>query len=200
MRVLVYTMYSHEYQQIADVTLPVLKEYCAKHGYDWEIIRLPDHHWEYAKHEYLKEKMKWGIDLFWYLDVDALITNQDIKIESFLDDEHEFYITHDGFELNGGSIIIKNTKMGRLFNDLILWQRKDFDNEQNAINFWAKHLQGIVKALPHPSINSFDYSLYPEFPDTRGREQGHWHEGDFVFHAPALGLGKRVEVLKSKIK
>jgi hypothetical protein len=195
-------MYSTAYQEIADITLPVLKSYCEKHGYDWEIIRLPDHHWEFEKHEYLKEKMKWGIDVFFYLDVDALITNTEIKIESFLDDEHDLYLTHDGFELNGGSMIIKNTDIGKWANEVIINLKGAFPNEQNAINFLMQspNFNQWVKVLPHPSINSFDYSLYPEFPDRRSREQGHWEEGCFVFHAPALSLDKRVEVLKSKIK
>jgi hypothetical protein len=200
MRVVCTTMFSPSHQALADISVPNLREYCSIHGYEISLIEIENDKWEYKKHEAFKTMM--GIldegDVIWYKDVDSVITNMSVKITDFVQSEHHFFITRDFNELNGGSVIIKNTKVGRSFNDLILWQRKDFPNEQNAFNFWAKYLEpSLIKVLPHPSINSYDYSLYPECEKVRSIYQGHWREGDFVLHTPGLSFDKRVEVLKN---
>jgi hypothetical protein len=197
MRVVCCTYYSPSHKELADICLPNLSEYCSRHGYYMWVENIENNKWGYVKHEIFKGLFEKGFDVVWYKDIDSLITNLSVPIEGFIDDEHHFFITKDFNELNGGSVIVKNTKIGRLFNDLILWQRKDFENEQNAYNFWAKYLEPtLIKILPHPSINSYRYDLYPECENVRSIYQGHWREGDFVLHTPGLPMEKRIEVLK----
>ena len=197
--IVVCTEYGSNYWGIAAITVPVIKHYCKKNEYAFRelILEGTGNEYAYKKNEFFVELFNDGFDAIFYLDADAIITNHIIRIEKFMDGKHEMFITEHLGEVNGGSLIIKNTREGRILNQAILELRHDFDNEQNVM----QHLRGNtwfddqVKILPHPSINSFDYSLYPECPNIRQREQGHWQKSDFVFHAPGLGISKREEVL-----
>lgn len=197
-------MYSPSHQALADVTWPNLREYCKIHGYVPAKIGVQNDKWEYKKHEFFKSVFQdmEEIGLIWYRDVDSVITDLTKPITDFIDDEHSFFITEDAMELNGGSVIIKNNGFGIAFNNAVLRQRDLFQNEQNVYNsFRSLYHPYLIKVLPHPSINSYDYSLYPEYPNIRSREQGHWHDGDFVLHTPGLPFEKRIEILKNvKIK
>lgn len=182
-------------------TFENLQRYCNRHGYAIHLIMVDDDKWEYKKHEAFEYLFGIGYDVIWHKDDDVLITNMNIKIESFIDDKHDFFITEDFNELNGGSVIIKNTTWGRLVNDTVLGHREYYENEQNAINQLMKTPQfnQFVKILPQSTINSYRYDLYPECKRYVGREEfGDWVEGkSFVLHVPALALEKRIEILKN---
>lgn len=199
MSIALFTEYGDNYKEIAVITTPIMREYCSLRGYDFHEVRLWDEtRWPYKKHWKIRDLFDLGYKMVWYLDVDAVITNLNYRIEDFIDDEHSFFITKDFNELNGGSVIIKNDKNGRLFNDMVLNAGHTYENEQNFYNAAFEGLRSIMKVLPHPSINSYDYSLYPECKEYVGREDlGDWKEGHFILHVPALGIDKRIEVLKS---
>ena len=200
MKVTVVSMWAKNYSEIAEITIPNLLSYCERHGYDFRSILLEDGNaYHFRKHEFFKELFETDVDVIFYLDVDCLITNHNIKVEDFINDTYCFYITKDVHELNGGAVIIKNDRAGRMLNDIILGERDMFENEQNVYNSFPMITVGVefMKILNHPSINSYDYSLYPEYPNIREREQGHWHEGDFVLHVPGAPMNVRIERLKN---
>lgn len=200
MRVIVFTEYGSNYLRIANVTVPVNAEYCERHGYQFRILELEGtgNEYYYKKHEYIRDLLDNDeADVVFYLDCDAIITNHQLPITNFISYGAIFMITeHDG-ELNGGAILVRNGNRGNDINNFILARRDKFPNEQNVLNHYKYHLGygGAMSVLPHPSFNSFDYSQYPEFPDLRKPEQGHWVEGCFVLHTPALSVEKRIEVL-----
>jgi hypothetical protein len=199
MKVTVVSMWAKNYSEIADITIPNLLAYCERHGYDFRSILLEDGNaYHFRKHEFFKELFETDVELIWYMDVDCLVTNHNIEIESFVD-ECDFFITKDVHELNGGSVIIKNNEHGRRFNDFVLSKKDKYDNEQNVYNEFGINWQmdGILGRLGHPSINSYDYRLYPEYPNIRERDKGHWHEGDFVLHVPGAPMNVRIERLKN---
>lgn len=196
------TEYGSNYSGIAAITVPIMKMYCERHGYQFRelILEGTGNEYAYKKIEFFNELFEdENVDAIFYLDADALPTNHTIKIQKFIDDEHDLFITEHLMELNGGSLIIKNTKLGRLMNSSILALKKKLENEQNAVQYLRDTtlFRERMKILPHPSINSFNYELYPECPDIRKREQGHWHKKDFIFHAPGLSISKREEVLNN---
>ena len=201
MKVVVLTMYSKEYAEIAALTLPNMAEYADRHGYNWEVMYLENgEKWPYKKHEMIAALFNYGFDVIWYRDIDAIITNINTPITSFIDDAHSLFLTKDFNEINGGSLVIKNTMRGKLLNGEILYHKDNFENEQNCIN----HLMGYpyfsedTKLLPHPSINSYDYSLYKECSSHVGKpELGDWEEGHLLLHVPGLSLDKRLEVLRN---
>lgn len=201
MKIVFCTEYGGNYKHIAACTIPVMRKYCERNGYELKILVLEGtgNEYYYEKNKYFKDLFLDDIDAVFYLDVDAIITNHSIKIESFIDDKHHLFITEHLGELNGGALLIMNTEEGRRLNDRILSLRHQFENEQNAINYLMtdESFKKLVKIVPHPSFNSFDYSLYPECPTVRKGEQGHWGYGDFVLHTPGLGIDHRLQVLKN---
>jgi len=199
MKILCCTMFSPSHEELAEVSVPNLQEYCKIHGYDMRIIYIENDKWEYKKHEAFREYFKEWYDLIWYKDVDSVITNLKIPVTDFIDDYYSFYLTKDFNEFNGGSVIIKNTEMGRRFNDMVLENRDMFENEQNFYNSMPMLMFGIdiMKPIPHPSINSYHYNLYPECKEYVGREDlGDWKEGNFLLHVPALPIEQRIKILK----
>lgn len=204
MRVIVCTMYSPSHQELADISIPNFQEYTDRHGYELRIINIENDKWEFKKHEAFKEWMdKDECDLIFYKDIDSLITNISIPITDFVDKDYSFYLTKDFTELNGGAVIIKNTKEGRLFNDIVLENKDTFENEQNFYNSMPMLMMGanIMNPLMHPSINSYDYSLYPECKEYVGREDlGDWQQGNFVIHFPALQLSHRLKMMKEYLQ
>ena len=196
-------MFSPSHQELADLTVPNLEEYCNRHRYTLKIIEIENDKWEYEKHKWFKRRFEEfpETDLIWYKDVDSIITNMSIPITDFIDDSSSFYLTKDFTELNGGSVIIKNTEVGRLFNQTVLENKDMFQNEQNFYNSMPMLMMGenIMKPLKHPSINSYNYSLYPECKDYVGKEDlGDWVDGkSFVLHVPALQMKDRIEILKN---
>ncbi|HEY6435055.1 MAG TPA: hypothetical protein VIY47_00570 [Ignavibacteriaceae bacterium] len=198
MKVLIVTMLCDRYNGIAEVSLPNMLEYCQRHSYYDAVIKLSDEEgFHYKKHEFFDEVFKTDVDLIFYKDIDSVITNLTVPIENFVDSEHDVFVTKDMMGYNGGSLIIKNTEGGRWVNDFILSQRDNFNNEQEVMDKYFDEFTKNVKVLSHPSINSYDYSAYSEFPNIRGREEGHWHEGDFLLHTPALTYEHRATILKN---
>lgn len=199
----VVTMFGERYNDVAAVTLPNLYEYCKRHSYIPHVIHLDgdENNYHYKKHEYFQDLMKdKSIEAIWYRDIDCIVTNFKIKVTSFLNNDGVFYITRDVHELNGGSFILKNNDLGIKFNEEILSSREEYPNEQNAYNAFINSLYflyGRMVVLKHPSINSYDYSLYKEYPNVRSMEEGNWHLGNFLLHVPALPIEQRIEILKN---
>ncbi len=186
-------------KEMFDLIWPNMDAYANRHGYDTCVIHLEDGVFGYKKHEKFKKLMADGYDLICYRDDDALFTNLSIPYDSFIDEEHSFYITKDTGGFNGGSVIIKNTKEGREFNEDILNSDGGiFGNEQEYYNHqYATFDKNVVKTLNHPSINSYDYRYYKEFPERIGKEDlGDWRDGHFLLHLPAMTIQKRIEVIK----
>ena len=211
MKVTLLTMWADNFKRIADISLPNFKAYCERHGYDLKELKIDSERFHYQKHIFLKEFLLTDVEVVFYIDIDAIITNQSLPVESFLDDEHDFYTTKDINEINTGTFILKNTEWGKWFNGLILGESKYYNNEQNVINAFhnTPFVKNKFKILPHPSINSYPYEYYyPSYgyigwedgdkANTKPtHQQGNWEEGDFVMHVPGLELNQRAEILKN---
>lgn len=196
MKTAVVTSTSPYRKEMFDLTYPNMKEYCSRHGYIPIVIHLEDGVWAYKKHETFKDLFNKGYELIAYRDDDALFTNLSIPYESFIDNENDFFITRDVGGINGGSMILKNTKEGQFINDIILSQQGRMPNEQNAIEHLMREpeFNQFVKVLPQKTINAYRYDLYPEFKNRTDLET--WREGDFILHLPALTIEKRIEIFK----
>lgn len=196
------TLYSKNCKELADISIVNLARYCGIHNYRMRILELDDTAWEYKRHEEFEklcEEFGEGL-IFWGKDIDTVITDMDKPITDFLDSEHDMFICHDGFYLNIGSMLLKNTEGGRWLNKRILELRNDFSSEQDVINSEMSNPEfaSKVKVLQHPAINSFKYDEYPELKYKTTSSEGSWEKGNFLFHAAALGYEKRIELLKEK--
>lgn len=203
------TAYYDNYKPLAEIVVPNLQGYCRKHEYGFYnyILSPLGAHYSFKRIKMLRELFSYeAIDIIFCTDIDILITNHNIKIESFLDNKHDFYITKDVNGINAGNFIIKNTVWSRAFLDFILSKQDSFDNDQVVLESIKDDVQwnSKIKILSHPSINSYIYDNYGENWGVIGdrkiekptEEEGDWREGNFVLHLPGIPLDKRIEILK----
>jgi hypothetical protein len=198
------TAHSDAWQDLADITVPNMARYCKKQSYSFELgkILAACTYWKIQK---IYELFELGSGIVFYLDLDALITNHNIRVESFLDEDHDFYITQDINEINAGTMIARNSKWSRSWLRRIMDRSAHFENEQNALKPFESHHK--VKILEHPSINSYPYDEYaPTYGLIPGRtpllgiegkpthEQGDWKPGDFIMHLPGLPRSRKIEI------
>lgn len=202
MQIAIQILYTTGWKDIADIVLPVAKNYCDKHGYklvDVEYNEPAQSDMGYDKFRWVKKLSVVDVDVIFCLDLDTLITNHGVTVESFLDEEHDFYICKDYNSINAGSFIIRKSLWAESFIDFVLSQQ-GIDKmycEQNAIEKYMElnPQEQKIKVLPHPSINSYFYGLYPEIP-AQTHEQGEWVMGDFILHLPGVSLERRKQILE----
>ena len=185
------------FKPLIDITRPLHEAYCNKHGYNLNIQAVPEY--EVYDGEYkLKQILEFCEegDIALVIDADAMITNMDITIESFLEDGKDLFLSEG---LNMGVFIVRKTKWLTNFIEWVLVgiYIKMYHCEQDAIMDMKDDFlkQGTTKILPHPCFNSYPSIYYPEVPQPVSKEQGNWETGCYVIHTPALSLEKRCEIL-----
>jgi hypothetical protein len=204
----VYIYYTPDWQPLADIVLPKVREYAEIHQYliiehQWREKQIMDMPLGYYKMHYIEFVLsELGFDLIWLLDLDTLITNTSIPFTDFTDNEHDIFITEDIHGINAGSWIIRNTEAARLFVRTVI-NNFDAPEEQTVMKRYLDMVK--VKILPHPSINSYKYELYKDIlKDELGErammhEEGQWELGDLLLHLPGTTLEQRIETFKATI-
>lgn len=193
----VYIYYTPSWQELADLTLPVVHDYCAKHNYK-PFIHESKHNDSWADRKMYGIRIFFELwqdyDFIWVLDCDTLITNHSIPFTQLVDYEHDIFITQDVNGINAGSWIIRNTPESLKFVETII-DNFDAPHEQILMNRYLDMVK--VKYLPHPSINSYKYELYDY--GEKSHSEGQWEPGDLLLHLPGLSLEKRIEIFKGMI-
>lgn len=203
------SFYTESYEELAKLTLPIKQRYCDKNNYQHIVV---GNGYGDKSRYYSWQRIEYTLDYFkshpecealFTLNIQNLIMNHNRRIEEFMDDKHDFFVTFDINGLNAGSYIIKNTPWGNKWMQFILDSRPQYDShcwhEQFGISCnWEKpEWKPKIKILEHPSINSYDYTLYNKPESTLG----HFRPGDFVLSLPGTSLVERLVMTQSdKIK
>ncbi len=202
-RVALLTLYHDNYQPLADVVLPRLQAYCDRHGYTLLAHRgqLGPGAIGFQKLRYLYGQLFGGdrFDLALVTDLDICITNETRRIEDFAAPypDHDYLVTKDVNGINNGSFIIRRTDWTCRLLEWMLTHHQSFTNEQDVLKQnEAALVAGRLKILPHPSINSLFYDLYPQYGDPV-TIQGNWKPGDYLLHLPGIQLEQRLSLLTS---
>lgn len=207
LKVGVLSTYHKNYVPMTEMTFPSFERYCLHNEYSFlpHVIDIEDTPHALTRIGFSKIDRVLSVlledeyDVLWVTDVDILITNQAVKIEQFLDDDNNYYVARDWDGINNGSFIIKNNEWSIEFLKWILSHRHSCRNEQDIIKhntkspFWKK-----IKILPQPSINSFLYSEYPKYGQSRIRNigsAGDWKPEHLMFHLPGFSYAQRIEIL-----
>lgn len=152
---------------------------------------------QWAKIPLIQKHLKdW--DWIVWLDGDILITNQDRKIEDFINLIHPgkfLFIGRDFQGLNSGVFFIRNCPLAHEFVEDV-WNFKGFDrqlfHEQTAMDqliCTPKYNSG-VQVIPHQFINiinAYDYRMDPNI---------HWLPGDFCIHFAGIRGTAREQLQK----
>lgn len=188
----------HEYSQYS---CPINKEYCRKHGYDYlnlDAINLKEYaaSWSKIIHsiDILTSKQ---YDYIFYLDADAAVINQTIKIESIIADmKGDISFSENGWNggelINAGSFIVSKNgidilkEMIKLVNNQEMLSKKyQFPWEQSIINKIYSEGNFKIDVFPMNKINS--YWLY----DINS------NDGQFIYHFMARSLKEKVVIAKA---
>lgn len=198
MKIAVATMYDQNYAELAQCVLPNLEAYCHKQDYHLHVEMNPKN-LHYTAIRVCQQLLKTYQAVF-FMDLDIMVTNHNIQIESFLDDTNTFYLTEDINEINTGTMIVKDCA----YLDLILQSEPHFQIAQNYIETTRQY----VKVLPHPSINSYPYLTHyapnyglipgwtPRFSLPPKHENGNWQKGDFIYHLPGKPNHDRIRIFE----
>lgn len=191
----IYIYYTPSWQQLADIVLPRVKEYCEIYGYGYEVVCTD---WSYLKVGHYKmhvlKQVLEKYEFVWVLDLDTLITNKEIPFTNFVDYHNDIFICLDIHGINAGSWIVRNTPESVQFiNEVIM--NFDAPEEQTVMKRYLHMVK--MRILPHPSINSYMYGLYNEIHGSIeiSESSGEWAPDHLLLHLPGLSFEKRIEIL-----
>lgn len=205
LKIAVTTFYTNSYETLAAITIPPLQKWCDLHGYDLHINKISDT----VSPHFIKtkdvRKLLDTYDIVMGIENDILITNLNYKIEDWLNEEQDIFLCKDINNFNSGSIILKSTERAKRLLDTINLNIEDFGDEQVFFEKYGHIYYGIIKVLPHPSINSIPYAYYypsygylnykiGEERDMPTGDQGCWQLGNFCCHLPGKSLNERIEL------
>jgi hypothetical protein len=200
----ILVLYTEGWSNIAGIVLPNIKAYAKKYGYTLRHECFPEPYpsdFGYKKLEKTQALLDEGFEAVWNLDLDTLITDMNFKVDDWLNVQDSLFITESVNGINAGSFILMNTQWSRWFINECLKRRGDEGVycEQDAMNDFIKEYGwNNICIMPHPSINSFRYDLYPEHPEIREVKDGHWVEGSsFVLHLPGISMSDRYRILST---
>lgn len=197
------TAHSSHFEELASVTLPVLRSYTDKHNYKLlsfiitgaECSIRPPSWWKVMNLLYCMKQMP-EVDWFMWIDTDAIIVNSDIQIESFLTDESDFIVGSDNNGINAGVFFIRNTTTAREFLQEV-WNQTQFLQhphwEQQAIKHVLTYYPITFSVVTNQSFNTYPEQYFPHCPNL-------YKEGDFVIHVPSLPIQTRIDILKKYVK
>lgn len=212
MRVAVFTYFDDKFRPLADVTLPVLQDYCLRRGY-----KLYSHDlgatFGSLKAGFIKTRcvrdMLFYYDVVMAMDIDTLVTNFGIRVEDFIEKDYDIYLSKDVNNINLGVFIVKSTPFTKGVLEFVATQHITYGDEQNV---FEKNWFDFTKICKHPCFNSIPYQHYaPSYgyiewekmktpPSLPTHEQGCWQPGDFIMHLPGMPLERRIEIFTETLK
>jgi hypothetical protein len=205
----IVSMYNEAHKELGEVTWPIKEAYAEKHGYGAycrteDFVSKPVH---FEKLVIMLDIMNANSDLewVWWLDNDAIITNDVIKLESIADPDFHVIITTDIASLNSGSFMVRNTTQGRGWLEFILakglehYKDNRWPEQQPMTDFYVK-FEDIIKVVPQRTMNSYEYSIYGVPPYDQLDTSGQWEPGDFVLHMPAIPNAGRIQIIEQVLK
>jgi lipopolysaccharide biosynthesis glycosyltransferase len=150
-------------------------------------------------------------DIVMWIDADAIITNDSYKIEDFeLTDQHVFYASPDwnnNNTFNTGNFIIKKTENLKYFKETFLAASKNFQNEQDTINFlfYNTQLKLLMKMIHHRYLNSaldnklaiplLEPSDQVGWSRNRPNVVNPWNKDYFLIHLTGMSNVNRINIM-----
>jgi hypothetical protein len=187
LRFLVVTACDENYSDLQKVTSPTIKSYCEKQGYDCFINRITEKERPPAWYK-IKEVLKafeTGADYVLWIDTDAIIVNQEYKLQDIVEVGKDFYFSCNWAAMNNGVFMMKNNQFNKYFLDLT-WNQTHFiyDSwwEQRAMIHLLEtgcYPEKNIKEMPCHIFNSEEY-----------------YRGCFVHHITQAAKHERIKSFK----
>jgi hypothetical protein len=215
MNICVLVSYDKTYEPIAKYSVyDNINKYCELHGYSLHIDyqdkfnngRPPQWRKIEAAIEILPK-----YDWIFFLDADCLIMNSDIKLESFLDNNHSFLVpshflkavdtpitTIEGVQnIISSQFLVKNDEEGMKILQAI-WEgtNNEFDYEGRRIREIINENKYNIGIVEERRLNTFWFANNPfmlwSYP---GFNNNVWQYGDFIVHVTGYKTHEKVQLL-----
>lgn len=161
-------------------------EYASRWGYDMLTFQKlhPSRHTAWSKIPALLSVMHM-YDYIWALDLDTVIMDHTIPIDSLFDDRFELIFTVDRNGMNSGSVIIRPSDWVRGF----LAEAWTITNVERSNIWWEQaaylHLLKDYRLMNH--VKLINQSYMNDYPLSKGNTAGIAREGSFVLHFAGQG-------------
>lgn len=206
MNIGVYVQYDSAFESVSNLTLPVLQDYCRRHGYSLQVSKNPP-----ITRSVIWDRVKVWIenahkhDWLVHFDSDVLITNPEVRLEYlFPVGKFNFMVSEDRTfhpdGINDGVFFIRGTEASV---DVLrrMWESVSVDRVfcgQDALLHLIRSdesVRGMVKVVPQTMFNSYLYQEYGFQED----HEGNWKKGDFVLHLPGCSNERRCQIFSKLI-
>lgn len=203
MKIGVFTHYDTYFEPVAAITVPIMREYCERHGYHFEAHteRLSERRVVWDKVSLLLDNLH-SYYLTFHIDCDVLITNHNLNIIPPAISLDRFYspdviLSQDCNGWNMGVMGVRNCDSAEkwLLRAWHVGERAGIGSEQHAM-YVAMHERPPHTVLTLPQSRSNAYPL-PEYDEALPEGcDGAWNPGAFLMHLPGMPNDKRVEIFK----
>lgn len=184
MKFAVVTACDEGYADLQELTSPTIISYCELYGYECYVNRIVDKERPAAWYK-IKEVLKafeTGVDFVLWIDTDAIVVNNKIKLEDIVEDGKDFYFACNWAALNSGVFMMRNTELNKDFLNCA-WHQDQFIND----GWWEQrafiHLLELrvypeekIKEIPAVEFNSEEYFSF-----------------SFIHHLPQVSKPERIK-------
>ena len=204
--------------------------YCKKHGYEYYLeIKDWDNQRErgFSKIDFVRRMMELHpeIDVFCWMDNDAIVMNHTVRLESFVDGEHDVFLAEDWNGINSGVFLVKNNEQGRKFLDRV-WNYTPNPRDARPPGLIKFTEQGAMSDIcPAFKTKICHHSLFDAYlvgPEANNdwrsmgispgatytqhvgplkyEDKGRFKQGDFILHLVCVPPNDRPNVIKQCIE
>lgn len=210
----IVTAHNEAYLPLASITWDQNKKlYAEQHGYDaiakTDGYKYPLSQISFERTELIIELLESGkYDWIHACGCDTMITNFTITLEDLVDNNYDFIIATDCFNLNNDSFLVRNAPTSIAWLKHVVQVREQYANhswyDQQAMIDSVDLIGDRLKIVPQKTLNSYDYDQYPNSiphifkKDILGND-GQWSHGDFLIHWPGISLERRLPLARNML-
>ena len=214
MKFALVTAHNAAYQPLADITWDQNKKlYAQRHGYDaiamTDGFQFPLPQISFERTQRIIELLESGkYDWIHACGCDTMITNFNIRLEDLIDDDCDFMIATDCFNINNDSFLARNAPTTISWLHHVVSIREQYANhywyDQQAMIDTMDMMGDRISIVPQRYLNSYDYDQYPgSVPHIYKRDMfgndGQWALGDFLIQWPGINNDRRILLAKKML-
>lgn len=208
MKIAVIQIYNNNIKEYAEYSRMINSIYALKHGYEyisWDYDLVPlEYSVYYNKIAAIYQTIKSDINFEWvlYLDADAIITNQSIKLEDIIAkyQDKEIIMAQDLNGKNNGVILIKNTPIMADYLQDCYTNRNFFHSKtpEQAAMFVIVEQDKYKEKIGWETMQFFNAYLFKY--KNMEYDEPLWDNTSFILHLQRLPNDKRIKIFKEYLE
>lgn len=223
-KIAVLVVYDNNYEEMKKITVDTnIQQYCEIHGYTLIPHKVEnfDRHSSWAKISKSIEILKnEDFDWLFFIDLDCLIMNSTIKLETIIDEKYSFILpSHNVPAIDTPTItpfktdniitsqfLVKNNEMGiQILEDIwkcedlpknMNYHTFDYEGRQTRSTILKQQFKNHIKIVDEKILNRFWYMNSPFITfHNKGVNNLVWEPNDFIVHVTGYKKEERVKLL-----